>query len=122
MVLHTDQPHPHVHLVLKAVSEEGRRLNIRKETLRQWRRIFAEALRAQGVAANATERAVRGVTRTHQKDSIYRAMRRGESTRFEQRLKSVAHDLRSGLLNVGEGKEKVVSTRRNVAQGWSSSE
>ncbi|MDY6948940.1 MAG: relaxase/mobilization nuclease domain-containing protein, partial [Pseudomonadota bacterium] len=45
MVLHTDQDHPHVHLVLKAVSEQGIRLNIRKETLRQWRRDFAQCLR-----------------------------------------------------------------------------
>jgi hypothetical protein len=41
LVLHTDQDHPHVHLVIKAVSEEGRRLNIRKATLREWRRQFA---------------------------------------------------------------------------------
>jgi Relaxase/Mobilisation nuclease domain len=38
LVLHTDEPHPHVHLVLKAVSEQGERLNIRKATLRGWRR------------------------------------------------------------------------------------
>ena len=38
MVLHTDEPHPHVHMVVKAVSEEGVRLNIRKATLREWRR------------------------------------------------------------------------------------
>ena len=56
MVLYTDQDHPHVQLVLKAVSEQGTRLNIRKETLRQWRRDSAETLRAQGVAASATER------------------------------------------------------------------
>ena len=48
MVLHTDQPHPHVHLVVKAMSEQGRRLNIRKETLRQWRREFARHLRRAG--------------------------------------------------------------------------
>ena len=30
MVLHTDEPHPHVHMVVKAVSEQGVRLNIRK--------------------------------------------------------------------------------------------
>jgi len=41
LVLHTDQPHPHVHLVVKAMSEQGRRINIRKETLREWRRKFA---------------------------------------------------------------------------------
>jgi len=35
MVLHTDDPHPHVHVVVKAVSEQGVRLNIRKPTLRK---------------------------------------------------------------------------------------
>src|SRR5688500_14735977 len=120
MVLHTDQDHPHVHLVLKAVSEQGARLNIRKETLRQWRRDFAEALRAQGVAANATERAVRGATRTHQKDGMYRAMRRGESTRFEERVQSVANELRSGRVNPGGGMAKQMRTRRDVARGWTS--
>jgi hypothetical protein len=37
MVLHTDEPHPHVHMVVKAVSEQGVRLNIRKAKLREWR-------------------------------------------------------------------------------------
>jgi len=60
MVLHTDEPHPHVHVVVKAVSEQGVRLNIRKATLRGWRKEFARHLRAHGVEANATERAVRG--------------------------------------------------------------
>lgn len=32
MTLHTDQPQPHVHLVVKAVSEQGERLNIRNPT------------------------------------------------------------------------------------------
>ena len=41
-VLHTDEPHPHVHLVLKAVSEQGVRLNIKKATLRHWRSEFAQ--------------------------------------------------------------------------------
>lgn len=45
MVLHTDEPHPHVHVVVKAVSEDGVRLNIRKETLRGWREGFARHLR-----------------------------------------------------------------------------
>src|SRR5208283_2955508 len=37
MVLHTNEAHPHVHVVVKARSEQGRRLNIRKATLRDWR-------------------------------------------------------------------------------------
>ena len=38
LVLHTDEPHPHVHVVVKAVGEHGERLNIREATLRDWRR------------------------------------------------------------------------------------
>jgi len=60
MALHTDEPHPHVHVVLKAVSERGRRLNIKKATLQEWRSKFAAHLREQGVAANATPRRFRG--------------------------------------------------------------
>jgi len=63
MALHTDEPHLHVHVVIKAISEQGERLNIRKATLRQWREEFATQLRRVGVAANATPRFVRGETR-----------------------------------------------------------
>ena len=56
MALHTDEPHPHVHLLLKATSDEGQRLYIRKATLREWRAGFAHHLRALGVPANATPR------------------------------------------------------------------
>jgi hypothetical protein len=82
MVLHTDEPHPHVHMVVKAVSEEGVRLNIRKATLREWRREFARHLRAQGISANATERAVRGARRANLSDGMYRALQRGASSRI----------------------------------------
>jgi hypothetical protein len=91
LVLHTDEPHPHIHMVVKAVSECGERLNIRKETLREWRKKFASELRQLGVAANATERAVRGANRTTLRDPIYRAGRRGrkdESRRAGQLFES----------------------------------
>ena len=80
VVLHTDEPHPHVHLVVKALGEDGRRLNIRKETLRTWRREFARHLREEGVVANATDRASRGNSRGHKTDGIFRAHVRGAST------------------------------------------
>jgi hypothetical protein len=59
MALHTDEPHPHVHVVLKAVSEQRERLNIRKATLQEWRAKFAAHLRELGVPANATPRRFR---------------------------------------------------------------
>jgi hypothetical protein len=118
MVLHTDHDHPHVHMVLKAVSEQGVRLNIRKATLREWRRDFAAALRKQGIAANATERAVRGQTRTHKKDGIYRAMLRGDSNHFEERITMLALELRRGQMHTDPGRQGLVATRERVQGGW----
>jgi hypothetical protein len=118
LVLHTDEPHPHVHLIVKAVSEQGKRLNIRKATLRQWRREFARHLRDQGIAANATERAVRGESRTHKKDGIYRATLRGDSTHTRDRIESVAFELLTGNLRTESGKSKLIETRKEVERGW----
>jgi hypothetical protein len=44
LVLHTDQDHPHVHVVVSARKREGGRLNIRKADLRRWREQFARQL------------------------------------------------------------------------------
>jgi hypothetical protein len=118
LVLHTDQPHPHVHLVVKAMSEQGRRMNIRKETLRGWRRQFASHLRAQGIAANATERVVRGVTKPQKRDGIYRAMRAGRSTHMRERVVSVVAAMRAGGSQIEQGKAQMLDTRRSVVRGW----
>ena len=118
-VLHTDQKHPHVHLIVKAQSEHGQRLNIRKATLRGWRSRFAEQLRAQGVAANATERAVRGQTRGAFKDPIYRAIRRGASRHLRARLLRIADQLRQGLTPPSDQAE-LARTRQAVVAGWQS--
>jgi hypothetical protein len=117
-VLHTDEPHPHVHLVLKAVNEQGVRLNIKKATLRHWRSEFARNLRRLGVEANATERAVRGETRKAKKDGIYRASLRGDSTYVRARAETIAADLLRGTNSVEPGKRTLVETRRQVESGW----
>jgi hypothetical protein len=118
LVLHTDEPHPHVHLVLKAVSEQGVRLNIKKATLRHWRSQFARHLRAQGVAANATERAVRGESRSAMKDGIYRAGLRGESTYMRAQAEAVATALANGVIRAEPGKRAQLETRTSVSRGW----
>ncbi len=119
LALHTDEAHPHLHLVVKAMSEQGRRMNIRKQTLREWRRQFASHLRAQGIAANATERAARGVTRAQKADGIYRAIRAGRSYHLRGRLESVAAGLRAGKLQPEPGKSRMLNTRREVVRRWS---
>jgi hypothetical protein len=110
LVLHTDEPHPHVHVIVKAMSEQGERLNIRKATLRQWRQEFAANLRELGVSANATERAVRGQFKTSMPDGIYRAAQRDESSYDRDRLRRAATSTSS--------KETLVRTREHVVDGW----
>lgn len=118
MVLHTDEPHPHVHMVIKAVSEQGVRLNIRKATLREWRREFARHLRVLGVPANATERAVRGENRSPKLDGIYRAEQRGESRQVRKRAEDVRRELLSGKFRAEPGEAILVETRKEVERGW----
>jgi hypothetical protein len=117
-VLHTDEDHPHVHLVLKAVSEQGVRLNIRKATLRHWRSEFARNLRLLGVSANATERAVRGEVRVNKIDGVYRADQRGTSTHIRDLGELTASELARGGLRPERGKQVLLQTRKAVERGW----
>src|SRR5580704_12368741 len=120
MVLHTDEPHPHVHLVVRVMGHDGQRLNIRKAMLREWRGQFARHLRELGVPANATDRAIRGVSKPQKLDGIYRADRRGLSEHWSQRATVVARQLiRDGDTTPESGKAQLRETRRDVLRGWS---
>jgi hypothetical protein len=60
MVLHEHQRNPHVHVLVRAEGDSGRRLNPRKADLHRWRERFAAELRTYGVEAAATRQAARG--------------------------------------------------------------
>lgn len=60
---HTDERHPHVHLTVRTLGHDGRKLNPRKADLERWRQSFAAALRERGVEAEATPRRARGVVK-----------------------------------------------------------
>lgn len=76
---HHDEAHPHVHLCVKAVDRQGVRLNPRKGDLQTWREQFAEKLREQGIAANATPRRARGIVQKAEKQVL-----RHIDTEFQQ--------------------------------------
>jgi len=118
LVLHTDEPHPHIHMVVKAVSEEGVRLNIKKATLRDWRQEFARHLREQGVAANATDRQVRGVVTPQKTDGIHRAAMRGTSTHWRQRTLAAAREINRQDVEPESGVARLLQTRQEVLRGW----
>ena len=113
MVLHTDQAHPHVHLVVKAEHEHGgKRLNPRKDTLRAWRERFAVEMRTLGVAATATAKVDRGLASTHKKTSVYRSVE-GDVATKEKR------DLRPLFTKEGDStfmRKKLDSVRREIAK------
>ena len=119
MVLHTHQHHPHVHLVVKAEREDGKgRLHINKAMLREWRQDFAQEMRRQGIAANATPRSVRGQTKRGAKDVFYRTQARGQSYALRERLDDIVHGL-SGTNPVADpARGNLLETRKAIIQGW----
>ncbi|HZT03267.1 MAG TPA: relaxase/mobilization nuclease domain-containing protein [Steroidobacteraceae bacterium] len=103
MALHADQAHPHVHLVVKAEDEYGRRLHIDKPMLREWREDFARTMREQGIAANATSRVIRGRNKGKTRDGAFRAQRRGKSSAIRAKVTMIATELaKSGRFSRAE--------------------
>ena len=104
-------------MVVKAESEDGRRLHIDKDMLRGWWEDFARLMREQGIAANVTPRFVRGQNKGKTRDSIYRAQRRGDSTVVRQRVIDVVKHLgQTGSLQ-DPARERLVESRRALIRG-----
>ena len=118
LVLHTDQRHPHVHLVVKARSEQGEQLRIGKPMLGEWREDFARYLRELGVPANATPTQLRGKPKAQRRVGIYRSLKRGRSTFMRRKVEAVAEELCGGRLISDPGKAKLLATRSNVVADW----
>lgn len=128
---------PHVHLVVKAVSETDERLYIRKDTLQIWREQFAQALRDRGVEANATPAAIRGKGKSSAKTAIHQHQERIEqwrsgaqdeqhkpvaSTLLQSRVEQVINELVNGVEPDLPGKEKLKATRQAVMDSWVATE
>lgn len=115
LILHTDTAHPHVHLTVRARSDNGMRLAPKKADLEAWRQIFARTLRERGVEAEATPRRARGVTRKAERGAIRRLRQRHERGRGA--IGRVAREKlrQAGLLAFGDAVELTLWERR-VAQ------
>jgi len=94
MALHTDTHHPHVHLTLRTVGEDGKKLNLRKADLQRLRDTFAEKLRIRGIEAESTPRHARGVTRRGEVTPVYKIRQRGGKPLADARkMRQVRRDL-----------------------------
>jgi hypothetical protein len=118
LVLHTDQKHPHVHLVVKAENELGRRLHIDKQRLRDWREDFARLMREQGIRANATPRAIRGENKKKVPARIFKAQRYGKPTALLARVNGIAHELSRSRTLVDPARERLLKTRESLVSTW----
>jgi transposase InsO family protein len=118
MVMHTDQQNPHVHLVVKAEDNYGRKLHIDKSMLREWREDFARLMRDQGIAANATPRFVRGRNKRKAKWGGFQVQRHGTSTALLERVKEIAHEwAQTGAIR-DPARAKLIETRKAVVASW----
>lgn len=79
--LHTDTSHPHVHVAVRALGDDGGRLRPKKADLEAWRQAFAQALRDRGVEAEATPRRARGVTRKPERMPLRKMRERHQAGR-----------------------------------------
>ncbi|MGO9949174.1 MAG: relaxase/mobilization nuclease domain-containing protein, partial [Steroidobacteraceae bacterium] len=118
MVLHTDQKHPHVHLVVKAENELGRRLHVDKQRLRDWREDFARLMREQGIAANATPRAIRGENKKFPGEKRFKAQRCGKPTALLDRVTGIAKELSLTGTIVDPARERLIKTRKSLVLTW----
>uniref|UniRef100_A0ABS3MVU1 Relaxase/mobilization nuclease domain-containing protein n=1 Tax=Bradyrhizobium quebecense TaxID=2748629 RepID=A0ABS3MVU1_9BRAD len=96
-VQHLDDKHPHVHLTVRSLGHDGKRLNPRKADLQAWRERFAGELRLRGVAAEATPRRTRGRVRKADRGEVV-ALRKRKITPDVDRLarKEMLSEVRSG--------------------------
>lgn len=87
MALHTDTDHPHVHLSVTMQNTRGERMNPRKTDLFEWRVLFAEKMREQGIDCAATRRQHRGRYQKGENSTVQNIVKRGGKSYVSQARK-----------------------------------
>lgn len=74
---HGHQKNPHLHIVVRTMGRDMKRLQTRKPDLHRWRETLARSLRSRGIEADASRRVVRGVVRASEAMWAIRAREEG---------------------------------------------
>ena len=88
-----------------------------KQLLRDWREDFARLMREQGIAANATPRAIRGKNKRNRGEGIFKAQFYGKSTAIRDRVIGIARSV-TFRNNRGSGAREVARTRSSLVSTW----
>ncbi len=91
LVRHDDRDHPHVHVTVRAVGQDGKRLVAGPLDLQRWRETFARELRRLGIDAEATPRKARGVVPKQDVAAVHRIAARGGASVVASRRLAEAH-------------------------------
>ncbi|UGY30250.1 relaxase/mobilization nuclease domain-containing protein (plasmid) [Bradyrhizobium septentrionale] len=118
-VQHLDDKHPHVHLTVRSLGHDGKRLNPRKADLQAWRERFAGELRLRGIAAEATPRRTRGRLRKAHRGAVL-ALRKRKITPEVDRLarKEVLSEVRSGRTAKHPWDEQITSRQDAIRRRY----
>lgn len=84
---HQDTEHPHLHVVVKALDINGKRLSTKKADLHRWRMHYARTLREYGIQAEASKRAQRAKILKGDKSKLYQLKKRGQEPILNQEQK-----------------------------------
>lgn len=118
---HDDQGHPHVHVTVRAVGYDGRRLRVDRDDLQTWREHFAEKLRERGIDAEATPRKARGRTLKADRHAVRQLKDRGVVPRVElEARREVAREARMGKADVKAWETRIAGHRENVRAAYAS--
>lgn len=122
-VLHTDEPHPHCHIVVKSLGFNGKRMHVHKSEVQIWRETFAKNLRALGVDAEATPRRARGVTKKAVKSAIWRIENEGrESTVKKAKIREadeeIVKEAKGMPVPVRPWEENIKARQTTVRRTW----
>jgi hypothetical protein len=117
LALHTDEAHPHVHLIIAGRDNDGRRFNPNRQFLQNARERFAELLRDRGIDADATMRVTRGYPPKHDVTPVVKIRERGETPNADQvKTEAVRGDTERGRAHLSDREKGRTITAINFAQ------
>lgn len=118
-VQHLDNRHPHVHLTVRSLGHDGKRLNPRKADLQAWRERFAGELRLRGIAAEATPRRTRGRVRKAHRGAVLALRKRKIMPDVDQLArKEVLSEVRGGKTAKHRWDEQIKSRQDAIRQRY----
>jgi len=75
-------------------------------------------MREQGIAANATPRAIRGENKKYPRTKIYKAQRYGKSTALLDGVTGIADELSRSRTIADPARERLIETRKSLVSTW----